>query len=617
MEVLIEQEATAGPGTFLAIDGVEGDVTISIDPFNTIEVEATVAADSLPDGFYTTTLNFIDTSNGSTVSRVHTLELGIPRMILTPEEDIVGSGPLGGPFPQTRLYRATSIGPTPVPLRVTSSESWISFNGNPGPYNIQVPANSGYANITVSFNSDTQSLPAGWNTSVLTFENQSPLGEGSATRYAYADVARNNYNPMDVPIEILDDTLITSTIEVTDVYCIADVDVDLDITHGNRGDLQVVLVSPMGVEVYLHNRSGEGYSNLVRTYDDDGSGNLSDGPGELHDFYPLEAAGTWTLEVRDAAVDNEGILNNWTLKIASTGEFCPPTCNDIDVVMDQDDPYTIQLEGSSYYDYALTYVITSLPTRGILKDSNGQVITSVPHNLAADTVTFDPTNNFIGADMFNYLVDDGSPSEESLVHMTIGQIPNEDSCYDAFTIANGSWDYDTSNATTDGPTHEECDFDGQTYHDIWFRYLACEDGTLIVSTCDTADYDTDLVVYDADDCDTLSVLGCNDDDEDCEGYTSLVEVSVTKDEAYLIRVGGWNNGDQGTGTLLIDGPPGDCGDEEPPDCPGDLDGDNVVGVNDVLLLISAWGTAEGDVDGDGTTDVNDLLALLGYYGESC
>ncbi|MDG2424486.1 MAG: proprotein convertase P-domain-containing protein [Phycisphaerales bacterium] len=619
LEVLIQQEATDGPATFLSVNGTEGDFLLSVEPWETQDVQADVAAENLPSGFYTTTLNFIDQTNGGTVSRAHTLELGIPRMTVTPDINLVGSGPVGGPFPQTQLYRATSIGPTAVPLRVTSTEPWISLNGNPGPYNIQVPANGGYANITVSFNGTANSLPPGWHNNVLTFENQSEFSEGTTTRLAIADVARNVYSPADMPIEILDNTLITSTIEILDTYCIADVDVDLDIEHGNRGDLQVTLISPTGIEVYLHNRSGESYDNLARTYDDDGNGYLADGPGELHDFYPLEAAGTWTLEVRDAADENEGTLNNWTLKIASTGEFCPPTCNDIDVVMDQNDPYVIQMEGSSYYDYPLTYVITSLPIRGLLKNSSGQVIDSVPHNIAAnaDMVTFDPTNGYIGADYFMYKVNDGTPSEESMVNMTIGQIPNEDSCYDAFTLANGSWDYDTSDATTDGPSHEECEFDGQTYNDIWFRYVACEDGDLIVSTCGTASYDTDLVVYDSDDCDTLSVLGCNDDDDSCEGYTSLVDVSVTKGQSYLIRVGGWNDGDQGTGTILIDGPPGDCGDDEPSDCPGDLDGDNVVGVNDVLALISAWGTDEGDIDGDGTTDVNDMLALLNYYGESC
>ena len=52
-------------------------------------------------------------------------------------------------------------------------------------------------------------------------------------------------------------------------------------------------------------------------------------------------------------------------------------------------------------------------------------------------------------------------------------------------------------------------------------------------------------------------------------------------------------------------------------CPGDLDDDGVVGVNDILLIIGAWGTADGDADGNGTTDVNDILLVISIYGESC
>lgn len=57
-----------------------------------------------------------------------------------------------------------------------------------------------------------------------------------------------------------------------------------------------------------------------------------------------------------------------------------------------------------------------------------------------------------------------------------------------------------------------------------------------------------------------------------------------------------------------------CADEP---CPGDLTGDGVIGVNDILALISAYGTPEGDVDGNGTTDVNDILELISVFGESC
>ncbi len=50
-------------------------------------------------------------------------------------------------------------------------------------------------------------------------------------------------------------------------------------------------------------------------------------------------------------------------------------------------------------------------------------------------------------------------------------------------------------------------------------------------------------------------------------------------------------------------------------CTGDLNGDGFVGVDDLLAVIAAWGTADGDVDGDGMTGVDDLLLLISAFGE--
>ena len=36
-------------------------------------------------------------------------------------------------------------------------------------------------------------------------------------------------------------------------------------------------------------------------------------------------------------------------------------------------------------------------------------------------------------------------------------------------------------------------------------------------------------------------------------------------------------------------------------CPGDFDESGDYTVNDILFMISAWGTSDGDVDGDGLT----------------
>ena len=50
-------------------------------------------------------------------------------------------------------------------------------------------------------------------------------------------------------------------------------------------------------------------------------------------------------------------------------------------------------------------------------------------------------------------------------------------------------------------------------------------------------------------------------------------------------------------------------------CPGDLDQDGLVGVDDLLLVLEGWDTSQGDVTGDGQTDVNDILAVIAYWGD--
>jgi hypothetical protein len=50
--------------------------------------------------------------------------------------------------------------------------------------------------------------------------------------------------------------------------------------------------------------------------------------------------------------------------------------------------------------------------------------------------------------------------------------------------------------------------------------------------------------------------------------------------------------------------------------PGDLDGDGVVGVDDLLILLGSWGACTGcpgDINGDGTVGVDDLLVMLANF----
>lgn len=64
------------------------------------------------------------------------------------------------------------------------------------------------------------------------------------------------------------------------------------------------------------------------------------------------------------------------------------------------------------------------------------------------------------------------------------------------------------------------------------------------------------------------------------------------------------------------------GDVEPktPSCPGDFNGDSVIDVSDLLILLGAWGPCADpgncppDLNGDGVVDVSDLLLVLGAWG---
>jgi len=50
--------------------------------------------------------------------------------------------------------------------------------------------------------------------------------------------------------------------------------------------------------------------------------------------------------------------------------------------------------------------------------------------------------------------------------------------------------------------------------------------------------------------------------------------------------------------------------------PGDLDGDGVVGIEDLLIVISGWGSCSNcvaDINKDGVVDVEDLLLVISYW----
>ncbi|CRK55046.1 Aminopeptidase Y (Arg, Lys, Leu preference) [Alloactinosynnema sp. L-07] len=79
--------------------------------------------------------------------------------------------------------------------------------------------------------------------------------------------------------------------------------VAVDIAHTYIGDLVVDLLAPDGTPYVLHNRTGGGTDNIVKTFTVNVTGETADG--------------TWKLRARDQASQDVGRINEWRLTLAA------------------------------------------------------------------------------------------------------------------------------------------------------------------------------------------------------------------------------------------------------------------------------------------------------------
>ncbi len=142
-------------------------------------------------------------------------------------------------------------------------------------------------------------------------------------------------------------------------------------------------------------------------------------------------------------------------------------------------------------------------------------------------------------------------------------LPN-DNCVNATPIGNGTFNFDTTGAGTDGPDEPgACNFFSYTNvgSDIWYRYTASCTGTVTVDLCGSS-YDCKVAVYGSTCPSVASAIACNDDACGAGGTRSSLTFSATAGQQYLIRVGGYN-AETGVGVMVVScaatGPSGeDC-----------------------------------------------------------
>ncbi len=140
------------------------------------------------------------------------------------------------------------------------------------------------------------------------------------------DGGAGTFPSTDVPKPITDFSTVTSTLTVSGVGAIFDVDVTLDITHTFDSDLEVFLISPGGTRVELFSDVGDwGEDFTDTTLDDEAAMPITSAAAPFTGrFRPVgalaaldgeDADGLWTLEIYDAWAGDEGTLNSWSLAL--------------------------------------------------------------------------------------------------------------------------------------------------------------------------------------------------------------------------------------------------------------------------------------------------------------
>jgi subtilisin-like proprotein convertase family protein len=160
-------------------------------------------------------------------------------------------------------------------------------------------------------------------------------------------MARNIPNP------IISTLTTSSTINISDDIPISDINISVNIIHPYIGDLVIDVVSPSGTSITLIASKCEENDDMSATFDDSGEELITCtptpiiglfGPSIDGVFKPTQALsafngesslGSWTLNVTDTGLGDDGLLTSWSIEYCGVQEVVLSTqlYNDLSVVM--------------------------------------------------------------------------------------------------------------------------------------------------------------------------------------------------------------------------------------------------------------------------------------------
>jgi len=129
--------------------------------------------------------------------------------------------------------------------------------------------------------------------------------------------------------------------------------------------------------------------------------------------------------------------------------------------------------------------------------------------------------------------------------------PANDDCPNAIQVFHdgpeqGVYQGSSIGSTNDGFSTDQ--FCAGSASDVWYRFIAPFNGTLIAHTCAAANFDTLLGIWNGCPQNGGVEIDCNN--SGCPQQRSIEDVDITASQEYWIRVSGWE-GESGTFTLTI------------------------------------------------------------------
>lgn len=181
--------------------------------------------------------------------------------------------------------------------------------------------------------------------------------------------------------------------------------------------------------------------------------------------------------------------------------------------------------------------------------------------VADDTLPVSVNSAAIKAQRSGTGADAGDATESAAMGSPLAAPPANDACASATPISGvGTFAFNTTEATTDGPSHAACIDDvvapgeGGIARDVWYCWTAPCSGAVRIDTCGLTNVDTRLAVYNGCACPGTDarILACDDDSNLCTpGTQSEIDFLAQAGQTYLVRVGVFPSASGGTGSIRI------------------------------------------------------------------